>query len=200
VDLQELTGAVWPDAIPRVLLPLTLAISLVACGDRRPAERSSGANAATPARTTADSGTRVSDSAATPARDVETPRDSAADSAVAVLRDYYAAVNAHDYARAYAAWAGDGPPGHPTPAAFAAGYAETDSVTLSIGAPSRVEGAAGSRYVSVPVTLRAYERGGRARRFGGSYTLRRAVVSGADAASRQWHLYAAELHALPSGR
>jgi hypothetical protein len=113
---------------------------------------------------------------------------------LAVLRDYYAAIDAGDYGRAYADWGDHGPPGHPTRAAFAAGFARTDSVRLAIGAPGRVEGAAGSRYADVPVTIHAYERGGRERVFTGTYTLRRTVVPGASATSRRWHLERATLH------
>ena len=118
---------------------------------------------------------------------------------VGALRAFAAALNARDYARAYAAWGADGPPGRPTLAAFAAGYAATDSVRLTLGPPGRVEGAAGSRYLTVPATLHAFERGGRTTDYVGSYTLRRSVVPGADSASAHWHLYRAELQVAGEG-
>lgn len=118
---------------------------------------------------------------------------SPADSAVFVLRDYYAAIGRRDFGRAYADWGDDGPPGHPTLDAFAAGFARTDSVRLDVGAPGRIEGAAGSRYVDVPVTVHAFERGGRETTYVGSYVLRRAVVPGASESNRRWHLYRATL-------
>ena len=111
-----------------------------------------------------------------------------------VVRAYYAAIDARDYQRAYAAWAGDGPPGRPTLQAFAAGFAGTDSVQVVVGAPGRVEGAAGSRYVTVPVRVRAFEQGRGRREYVGSYTLRRSAVPGSTAADQRWHLYAAKLH------
>jgi hypothetical protein len=173
----------------RALVPSMIVAALAACGTRPPAEdaaRDSTARAAASAPSPATSPTDGS------ARD---DARSAADGALAVLRDYYAAIDARDFARAYAAWGDDGPPGRPTLATFAAGYARTDSVRLSAGPPGRVEGAAGSRYVAIPVTVRAFERGGRETTYTGSYTLRRSVVPGASAASARWHLYRAELGA-----
>jgi hypothetical protein len=128
-----------------------------------------------------------------PADRIATPTDSA----VAVLRDYYAAIDGRDYARAYAAWGDDGPPGHPSLSTFSDGFARTDSVRLEVGTPGQVEGAAGSRYVDVPVTLYAFERGPRETRYTGSYVLRRTVVPGASEANRRWHLYRATLAARP---
>lgn len=116
-----------------------------------------------------------------------------ADSAVAVLRAFYDAINARDYPRAYAAWGEAGPPGHPTEAQFARGYAATDSVRLAIGTPGPLGAAAGSRYITVPVSMRAFEHGGTGTAYRGSYTLRRTAVPGASVASQHWHLYAAAL-------
>lgn len=115
-----------------------------------------------------------------------------ADSAVATLRAYYAAIDARDFARAFAAWGSSGPPGDPSLSKFAAGYAGTDSVRLSAGAPGRIEGAAGSRYVDIPVTVHAFEHG-TAVLYTGTYTLRRTVVTGAAPSDARWHLYRADL-------
>jgi hypothetical protein len=112
-----------------------------------------------------------------------------------VLRDYYAAIGERDYARAYADWGEDGPPGHPSLGTFAEGFARTDSVRLELGTPGRIEGAAGSRYVDVPVTVHAFERGAGATTYTGSYVLRRTVVPGASEANSRWHLYRATLAA-----
>lgn len=113
--------------------------------------------------------------------------------AAEVVRAYYAAINDRDYQRAYDAWGDDGPPGRPTIRAFAAGFAGTDSVHVVLGAPGRIEGAAGSRYIEIPVRIRAFQHDARPRDYVGSYTVRRSVVSGSDAEQR-WHLYSASLH------
>jgi hypothetical protein len=110
-----------------------------------------------------------------------------------VVRGYYAAINGRDYQRAYDAWGDNGPPGRPTVQAFAAGFAGTDSVHVDLGAPGRIEGAAGSRYIEIPVRLRAFQHGAGPREYAGSYTVRRSVVPGSAAAQR-WHLYSATLH------
>jgi hypothetical protein len=71
---------------------------------------------------------------------------------------------------------------------FAAGFAHTTSVRLTTGRPSRIEGAAGWRYVEVPVSIVAITDNGRAQSFDGTYTLRRTVGGGASPSERQWHL------------
>lgn len=126
------------------------------------------------------------------ARGGERSATSDADSAVAALRAYYAAINQRNYARAFSAWGSAGPPGHPSMARFAAGFAATDSARILIGTVGRVEGAAGSRYVDIPVTVHAFERG-RDVVYSGTYTLRRTVVQGAEPLDQHWHLYKADL-------
>lgn len=109
-----------------------------------------------------------------------------------VVRSYYAAINDRDYQRAYDAWGDDGPPGRPTVRDFAAGFAGTDSVRLVLGTPGRIEGAAGSRYIEIPVRIVAFQHDAGPREYAGSYTVRRSMVSGSGAAQR-WHLYSARL-------
>lgn len=180
-----------------------IVLALAACQGRGPAVERTSADSGVPAAPAPPAGEAAPSRPVAPVAGTDSPASGSAsppaggdaDSAVAVLRAYYAAINARDYPRAYAAWANDGPPGHPTQAEFAKGYAATDSVQLAAGTPGPVEGAAGSRYVSVPVTLHAFERGGRRTDFVGSYTLRRAMVTGAAPESRRWHLYRATLNA-----
>jgi hypothetical protein len=64
---------------------------------------------------------------------------------------------------------------------------------VEVGAPGRVEGAAGSRYVEIPVVVRARTRAGKAQRFEGTYTLKRTVVDGATPAQRSWRIASASL-------
>lgn len=128
------------------------------------------------------------------------PSDTAVAAAVATLRRYYAALDARQYRRARALWGADGPPGHPTAAAFAAGFATTDSTRLRIGTPGRLEGAAGSWYVEVPVTVCAFTRDASPVRYRGTYVLRRSTAPGAAPASRRWHLYRGTLRPVAGGR
>jgi len=161
--------------------------AIAGCGRSQSSNRSRSDSAALPVRS-ADS----SDSAG--------PTDSAGtanlQSAVSILQGYYDAIDHKNYSAAFAAWGDSGPPGRPTESQFAHGYARTDSVRLSVGTPGRIEGAAGSRYVDIPVTVRAFGSDGETV-YTGSYTLRRVVVSGASTAERRWHLYRATL--VPPG-
>jgi hypothetical protein len=118
-----------------------------------------------------------------------TPED-----AVNVLRDYYAAIEARNFAHAWGLWSDNGRTSGQTPQQFADGFANTAHVAVSTGAPGAVEAAAGSRYIQVPISIEAAQRDGSVRRYAGSYTLRRAVVDGATAGQRAWKLASATLH------
>jgi hypothetical protein len=115
--------------------------------------------------------------------------------AVAVLRDYYSAIEQHDYAHAWSLWSEGGRSSGQTAQQFADGFANTAHVVVQAGAPGRLDAAAGSRYIEIPVTVEAAQRDGSVRRYTGSYTLRRAVVDGASADQRAWRIASANLHA-----
>lgn len=114
----------------------------------------------------------------------EDPRD--------VLRGYYAAINARDFATAHAAWS-DGQGAGQTPAQFAASFADTGAIELTVGEPRPAEGAAGSVYVEVPVTVTSTRADGSVQHQAGRYTLRRSQVDGATAAQRAWRIAAMDL-------
>jgi len=113
-----------------------------------------------------------------------------------VIRRYYEAIDAGDYRAAYALWSGGGEASGQSYEEFAAGFAETDRVEVTLGEPSRVEPAAGSRYVEIPVTIEATTRAGERQRFEGVYTLRRAVVPGATEEQRSWRIASADIEEL----
>lgn len=119
-------------------------------------------------------------------------RERAAD----VVRRYYDAINARDYPVAYAQW-GDGGAASGKPyAAFAAGFADTASVRVTAREVPPVEGAAGSLYAEVPVTVDAVRSDGKRQRFTGTYVVRRVNdVDGSTAEQRRWHLTSAKLRA-----
>jgi hypothetical protein len=150
-----------------------------------------GAFDAAPPAPAADSAARSASGAPSAA-----PAPAAPDSTLTpaeVVRRYYAAIDAKDYRRAYELWGNGGAASGQSFAEFAAGFAETAGVEVEIGEVGRVEGAAGSRYVEVPVVVRATTTGGATQRFEGSYTLRRTVVDGSTSAQRRWHLDSAKL-------
>ena len=117
-----------------------------------------------------------------------------AEAAVAAVERYYDAIDARDYGTAYALWGGYGKASGQSAEGFAKGFADTRSVRVTPGKPGLVEGAAGSRYVTVPVTVNSVLRDGTRQRFTGEYHLRRvAPIQGATANDRRWHLDSADL-------
>lgn len=121
-----------------------------------------------------------------PALASSTPED-----AVALVREYYAAIEAKAYDRAYVLWA-DGAL-RQTPEQFAAGFAQTTHVAATIDAPGRLEAAAGSRFIEVPVAIEAAQQDGSVRRYVGAYTLRHSVVDGAAPEQRAWRIASADI-------
>ena len=130
---------------------------------------------------------------ALPAPAPAAPPEPGAAEAAAVVRSYYASINAGQYPRAYALWSDGGRASGQTAGQFAGGFSDTAKVTVSTGEPGRVEGAAGSRYVTIPVAVEAVQADGSVRHYDGSYTLRRAVVDGATDEQRQWRISDADL-------
>jgi hypothetical protein len=110
-----------------------------------------------------------------------------------VVRRYYAAIDARDYGTAWTQWGDDGRPGQ-TFAAFEKGFAHTRATKVTIGTLGPSEGAAGSIYQTVPVTVEATLDDGSAQRFAGSYVVRRVNgVDGASASQLRWRLDSATL-------
>lgn len=113
--------------------------------------------------------------------------------AVDVVRAYYAAINAGRYSRAYGLWSGNGDASGQSPQQFAAGFADTASVAIEFEPPGRVEPAAGSRFIDIPVSIAATHEDGNISRYLGIYTLRRAVVDGASTEQRAWRIMSADI-------
>ena len=113
--------------------------------------------------------------------------------AVALVRDYYAAINGGNFARAHALWSDGGNASGQSLQQFANGFTETTGVSVQIGEPGPVDAGAGSRHIEVPVAIDAKQRDGSMRQFVGAYVLRRTVVDGASAEQRQWRIASADL-------
>jgi hypothetical protein len=68
---------------------------------------------------------------------------------------------------------------------------------VTLDAPARLEGAMGSRYIEVPVSVEATARDGSVRRSVGAYTLRRSAWSMvATPDQRAWRIASADLREL----
>ena len=94
---------------------------------------------------------------------------------------------------AYMLWSQSGKASRKSEAEFAAGFAQTASVNVSIGDSVSIEGAAGSQYATVPVAIDATLADGKQQHLVGTYTLRRSMVDGATPEQRQWRIYSATL-------
>jgi hypothetical protein len=113
--------------------------------------------------------------------------------AAAVIEAYHAAINAKECERAYRLWESDGSASGKTLDAFRAGFAKAAAVRFQIGPPSRIEPAAGSRFVTIPVRVIARSTTGETERFEGEYVLRRSVVDGATPGHREWRIASAKM-------
>ena len=135
---------------------------------------------------------------ATPTSPTAIAMPSGADAAVGVVDAYYRAIDERDYAHAYRLWRGDGAASGQTLDQFTRGFAHTRSTNVAVGEPADPEGAAGSLYITIPVTVSAIDDAGEQQRFAGNYVLRRANdVPGASATDRSWRIDSASLHHAP---
>ncbi|MBL1201976.1 MAG: hypothetical protein RMY62_026425 [Nostoc sp. ZfuVER08] len=119
---------------------------------------------------------------------------SLAQQAVQVIHDYYNAIARQEYKQAYLAWDGDGSASKQSFEQFKQGFVNTVSVAEKVGKPSPIEGAAGSLYIEIPVTITAVTTNGTVQRYHGSYQLRRVNnVPGSTLQQRRWHIYSANI-------
>jgi len=126
---------------------------------------------------------------------VTAPGSSEHDLPEALLRAYYEAINAKDYARAYGYW--ENPP-NPTLDEFAQGYGDTASVAVALGQPM-LQGAAGSQYARIPIVLAATSTAGHLTMLSGCYVARQTNAD-SDTSSHggKWFLYSATIQDAPS--
>ncbi|MEH1799960.1 MAG: hypothetical protein V7L13_12500 [Nostoc sp.] len=110
--------------------------------------------------------------------------------AVQLIHDYYDAIARLDYKQAYLAWDGDGTASKQSFEEFQQSFANIVSIVEEVGKPGSLEGAAGSLYIEIPVTVTSVTSNGTPQRFRGSYKLRRVNnVPGSTPNQRRWHIY-----------
>jgi hypothetical protein len=130
---------------------------------------------------------------AAPAIESSSISDSTTSDAASVIRRYYGSIDSGDLRSAYLLWARGGQASGKSFADFSAGFAQTSGVRVTVGDSIRIEGAAGSQYATMPVSVDATLRSGEAQHFEGTYTVRRSMVDGATAEQRAWHIESADL-------
>ena len=110
--------------------------------------------------------------------------------AASLVRSFYNAINRHEFARAYTYFGDSGAPQPYSP--FAAGYADTASVTVVTGTASS-DDAAGSTYYTLPVAIDAVSTSGTHRQFAGCYTTRLIQPANQDPPVTPMFIYQARL-------
>lgn len=130
----------------------------------------------------------AADGATSPAADGPGPAE-----AIGVMKAYYDSLNAHSYGSAYALWSGGGSASGQSPQQFADSFSQVAGMTVEIMEPGRIDAAAGSRYIEVPVAVKTTRADGSVHNYVGAYTLRRAVVDGASDEQRSWRIASADL-------
>jgi hypothetical protein len=114
-----------------------------------------------------------------------------------VLLNWARALERRDWPTARAQWGHDGADSGFDAAGYAAIHAQFRTMTVAIG-DGVVEGAAGSLYYAVPVTITGVMQDGRPYRLEGPVTVRRVNdVDGASAQERAWHIGKAGLKPRP---
>ena len=112
--------------------------------------------------------------------------------AVQLIRNYYRWINQKKYAGAFGIWEkhedGNAANGQSFKK-FESGFSDTASVSVEIGEPGEIEGAAGSNYIEIPVVISAVTTSGRKQKFAGTYTMRSSNV----ADDRSWYIYSAKV-------
>lgn len=111
------------------------------------------------------------------------------EAAVAVVRRYHALLAAKRYPEAYALWGNGGEASGLSSAEFAASFDKYATYSAEIGDAGRMEGAAGSSYVEVPVQVSGTLASGERFDMEGPIVLRRVNdVPGSTEAQRRWHI------------
>lgn len=111
-------------------------------------------------------------------------------SAEAVISSYYNAIDRKEYARAYSYFGEGAATDYST---WKAGYFDTKSVAVGFGEMAQ-EGAAGSIYYTLPVTLDVRRTDGTNAKFAGCYTLRLAQPLNQEPPFEGIHIEDAKLH------
>ena len=126
----------------------------------------------------------------TPVSEAPFTQDSA-QGAANVVQTYYALLEQGKYREAWRLWSDGGKASGMGAEAFAASFAEYAEYHANIGAPGRIEGAAGSLYVTVPVQVYGRLKSGEPFNRKGAVTLRRVNdVPGSTEDQRRWHIAA----------
>jgi hypothetical protein len=126
--------------------------------------------------------------------------ETSAQGAANVAQSYHGLIEQRRFGEAWRLWSDGGRASGMSEEAFARGFDRYSEYHAEIGAPGRIEGAAGTLYVEVPVVVYGRMRNGREFRMSGAMTLRRAnEVPGSTAEQRRWRIASTEMRPGPRG-
>lgn len=115
-----------------------------------------------------------------------------AEDAVQLIRNYYRWINQKKYQGAFNIWE-KGEDGNAINGqsfqTFESGFSDTASVSVEIGEPGEIEGAAGSNYIQIPVIISATSTDGSQQKFAGTYTMRSSNM----ADDKSWYINSARV-------
>lgn len=115
-----------------------------------------------------------------------------------VLQRFGGLLEQRRFAEARMLWSDGGKASGLSEAEFVAAYEKYAEIYSEVGAPRRMEGAAGSSYVDIPFRLYGTLKGGKAFNLVGPVTLRRVNdVPGSTEEQRRWHIYRSGLKPRP---
>ena len=115
-----------------------------------------------------------------------------------VLQRFGGLLEQRRFAEARMLWSDGGKASGLSEAEFVAAYEKYAEIHSEVGAPGRMEGAAGSSYVDIPFRLYGTLKGGKAFNLVGPVTLRRVNdVPGSTEEQRRWHIYRSGLKPRP---
>jgi hypothetical protein len=115
-----------------------------------------------------------------------------------VLQRFGGLLEQRRFAEARELWSDDGKASGLTEAEFIAAYDKYAEIHSEVGAPGKMEGAAGSAYVEIPFRLYGTLKTGKPFNLVGPVTLRRVNdVPGSTEEQRRWHIYQSGLKPRP---
>lgn len=157
---------------------VTAALLLAGCGQGAPAPKPTPTPAASDGK-----------------RGPAAPNSPDARAAMATVQRYFRAIEARDYAAAYAMWTEGGRSAAPSLAAFEASFAPYSEYEPAVGRPTAVTVRDGTQYVLVSASTFVKRRGsGATAERDGFVMLRRSVdPRDPDPAKRDWHIWATDI-------
>lgn len=119
---------------------------------------------------------------------------SSSQSAAGVLARYFKAINDGQFDKAYALWRTQSHQAPASAAALKSQYQGVSSIQMKVTGDTRNEGAAGTIYATVPVTVTEHPRDGADKSLTGQCVLARSNnVPGSSDKARHWHLHSCKL-------